>query len=118
MAELRCNDTGNVTVAGELTANSVVALQSSGENIMRSCNDNITIDLSQVSYASSAGVALLLSWLRSAKEMNKSLVYSNIPECLHGLITVSGLLGVIPTNDDTQCQTNRRTSDDAQAKTK
>lgn len=100
MTELRCNDACNVTVIGELTASSVVALQSHGENIIRTCNDDITVNLSQVSYASSAGISLLLSWQRSAKKMEKSLVYADIPDCLQGLIAVSGLQGIIPTSDD------------------
>lgn len=116
MSELRCTDASNIMVIGELTANSVVSLQSKGENIMASCGEDITVNLAQVSYASSAGVALLLCWLRNATAANKSLVFSNIPDCLHGLIAVSGLLEVIPTSDDPQRKTNRSTSDDPQTR--
>ena len=51
----------------------------------------LTIDLQQVTQADSAGLALLIEWLRQARKANVSLSFSNIPPQMLVLIRVNGL---------------------------
>lgn len=56
----------------------------------------VTIDLKQVSKADSAGLALMVEWLRLAREAKCTLQFVNIPEQLHRLIRISGLENLFP----------------------
>ncbi|MFU8797139.1 MAG: STAS domain-containing protein [Gammaproteobacteria bacterium] len=49
------------------------------------------IDLQQVTRADSAGVALLIEWIRFAKQQNRSIQFEHLPEQLLTLMRVSGL---------------------------
>lgn len=51
----------------------------------------LTIDLEQVTQADSAGLALLIEWLRQARKANVSLTFANIPPQMQVLIRVNGL---------------------------
>lgn len=51
----------------------------------------VTIDLGQVALADSAGLALMLEWLRQARVVKRELKFINPPEQVRHLIRVSGL---------------------------
>jgi phospholipid transport system transporter-binding protein len=53
------------------------------------------LDLAAVSYSSSAGVALLLGWLRVARQQRKSLQIQNMPADMAALVQVSGLADIL-----------------------
>ncbi len=55
----------------------------------------LTIDLSEVERVDSAGLALLLEWLRGSRRNNCQLRFTNIPEQLNSLMEVTGLDDVI-----------------------
>ena len=56
----------------------------------------VTIDLSQVSKADSAGLALMVEWQRLARDGQQPLRFVHIPEQLRRLIRVSGLEKLFP----------------------
>ena len=52
---------------------------------------SLTIDLSGVTRADSAGLAVMLEWLRQARALGRRLVFVSVPPRLDALIRVSGL---------------------------
>ena len=54
------------------------------------------IDLSEVSRANSAGVALLVLWLRQARQQRRELVFVNVPAQMRAIIEVADLDTVLP----------------------
>lgn len=50
---------------------------------------SIDIDLSAVTHADSAGLALLLEWLRYGKQHSKVVHYRNLPAQLRSLAAIS-----------------------------
>ncbi len=55
-----------------------------------------TIDLSGVTETDSAGIAVVLAWLREAKQQNAPLQLLNIPASLRSLAAVYGVSDLIP----------------------
>ena len=51
----------------------------------------LVIDLAAVTRTDSAGLALLVEWLRSARAAKRTLRYENIPPQVQTLISVNGL---------------------------
>lgn len=81
-----------LTLAGVLDFDSVIAVDAQGQQWLRGaapaqCN----LDLSAISYSSSAGVALLLGWLRVARQQHKALRMQHMPADMAALVRVGGL---------------------------
>lgn len=60
--------------------------------------DAIDIDLSGVSHADSAGLALLIEWLRGAKLKNQKIKYLSMPMQLKALAEISEIDGLFGRN--------------------
>jgi phospholipid transport system transporter-binding protein len=87
---LSINADGTVSVAGELTfatANSL--LTSAPAQFDRLAN--LDIDLAGVTRSDSAGLALLIDWVRYAKVKNKQIVFHHMPTQLLAIAGASGL---------------------------
>jgi phospholipid transport system transporter-binding protein len=54
------------------------------------------IDCAAVDKSSSVGLSLLLAFMRDAQAAGKSLVVRSLPEDMHEIASVSGLLDVLP----------------------
>lgn len=81
---------GTAEVSGELTFATVPAyLQRNGE-LFEGLGD-LTIDLKGVRRADSAGIALLIEWLRLGRAAGRTVRFTNMPPQLEALIRVSGL---------------------------
>ena len=82
-------------VRGELDFDSVADLWERVGPLFRA--DPIRrIDLSEVSRANSAGVALLVVWLRQARQQHRDLVFVNVPAQMRAIIEVADLDTVLP----------------------
>ncbi len=57
---------------------------------------DLDIDLAEVSHSDSAGLALLIHWIRFAKQTNKKIVFHNIPAQMMAIADVSGLNELLP----------------------
>ncbi len=79
---------GTIKVHGPLTFATVPGLFMESNSIIKSASETITIDLHDVSRADSAGLALLVEWLRTAGAHAR---FVNVPTQLRRLIDVSGL---------------------------
>lgn len=62
----------------------------------RSARGSVVVDLGGVTRADSAGLALLVEWLRAAHAADRPLSFTHVPAALKTLIEVSDLGGVIP----------------------
>jgi phospholipid transport system transporter-binding protein len=88
-------DGNTLTLSGELDHESVLRVDAEGQQWLRGqaqvqCN----IELSGVTYTSSAGIALLLGWLRVAEQQHKTLHILRAPANLIALAKVGGLEGL------------------------
>ncbi len=98
-ASVREGADGRLEVHGELSFASVPAL-------WRSCRERcaagsaLDIDLSHVRRADSAGLALLVEWLREAQRSGTRLRFFNIPPQMLEMARVSGLDGILPLHGD------------------
>jgi len=81
----------HLTVSGDLNFATVVHLWKSSTALMNSGSATLYFDLSGVTSANSAGLALLLEWLKYAKQKNKSIEFDQIPEQLLSIAKVSGI---------------------------
>ena len=82
-------DGDRMFVSGALTLASVAAVLPEGSAAIG--QGVRTVDLGEVGELDSSALALLLAWLREAKQHNRSLVFANLPQ---GLTTIARLYGV------------------------
>jgi len=78
------------TVSGMLTFDTVAALYKTADSWFAG-EGEMVIDLAQVSRADSAGLALMVEWLRRARAVGRRLRFANIPAQMQTLIRVNGL---------------------------
>ncbi|VAW88021.1 hypothetical protein MNBD_GAMMA18-438 [hydrothermal vent metagenome] len=90
MAAIEAQADGVLKVSGELTFSSVSALLAESLSYFKS-QDELQIDLAGVAHSDTAGVALLVEWMRMAKQRDAPLFFSNIPEQMWAIIDVSDL---------------------------
>lgn len=77
-------------VSGELNFATVMDLWNKSLPLFTR-QSQLTIDLSQVTTSNSAGLALLIEWLKLAKNEKKTLKFVNIPQQLQTLADVAGV---------------------------
>lgn len=79
-------------LSGIIDHTSVVELLRQGQQFITSTQQSaLSLDWSEVSYANSAALALLLQWTRQAQAANKSLISLSVPEFLVQLARLSQL---------------------------
>jgi len=88
-------ETGQIDVSGELTFTTVKDLFVSAP-VLFAPIASLEIDLARVMRSDSAGLALLIDWMRSAKQMNKNIVFPNIPAQMLAMAHASGLDELLP----------------------
>jgi phospholipid transport system transporter-binding protein len=82
-------------LTGELNFDSVPELLKTSTSLFRDA-ERIDIDLSGVVRSGSAGLALLVEWMRQAEKMHKPIQFLNIPLQMMAIVRVSGLDQVCP----------------------
>lgn len=85
---------GAFEITGLLTFATVPELLQQSRAWLADDHRELAIDLGGVTRADSAGLALMIEWLRLARSRNRRLRFIHIPEQLQNLIRVSGLDGV------------------------
>lgn len=86
---------GQFRAVGELSFETVPALLQQSQPLFASC-PQLQIDLSGVSRADSAGLALLIEWVRRARALDQEVSLLNMPEQMRDIVRVSGLDNVLP----------------------
>ncbi len=89
-AELQCQSPGNFSLVGELSFETVPGLVSAGEQLFQSTGE-VLLDLSRLERSDSAGLALLVNWLRQARHKQCKLSFRQVPEQLMRLARVSAV---------------------------
>ena len=79
-----------IKLTGALTVNNVTTIRVQALQCIKTMS-TVTIDLKEVIYTDSAGLVLLLEWLRSAQTLQKTLLFLHIPDQLRALAYVSGV---------------------------
>jgi phospholipid transport system transporter-binding protein len=82
-------------VSGELTLHTAKQALANSETLFDDAN-TLNIDLADVSRSDSAGLALLIAWMRSAKKHNQPITFFNIPNQMLAIAEASGLDQVLP----------------------
>jgi phospholipid transport system transporter-binding protein len=97
-AFVRESDT-RVRLLSPLRFATVTALRRRGLELIGAAGAELTIDLSGVSSADSAGLALLIDWLARARADHKTLRYVQPPEALRALARLSDVESLITGKD-------------------
>jgi len=87
------NINGNrLSLSGVLDYESILDVYKQGQKWLRNLvPEEAIIEMGQLTYSNSAGLLLLLDWLRTAIQEQKAISIEKIPDDLFALIKVSGL---------------------------
>jgi phospholipid transport system transporter-binding protein len=87
-------DEGRIELVGDLTFETVGALLARGPDTVQAENGTV-VDLAKVTRADSAGLALMVEWLRRARRRNARIEIINMPEQMRSIARMSKLDGVL-----------------------
>lgn len=94
-AQLEHLGTGRFRLNGRLDVDSAIELVDHVSELMDGSHD-CRIDLSGIEHSGSAGLALLIEWMKVARERDIVLHYVNMPSQMLAIARVSGLDAVLP----------------------
>lgn len=94
-ARLQREADGRLQLQGELSFATVPALWRHSLELL-SAEEQICVDLKQVQRSDSAGLALLVEWMRAAKRLGKPVQFLNMPQQMLDIARVSSLDQVLP----------------------
>jgi phospholipid transport system transporter-binding protein len=83
-------------VEGDLTFATVGALLAASRPLFSAGEATLRVDLSGVGHADSAGLALLIEWLRLARAAGRELRFQAVPGQMQAIAAASGLTDVLP----------------------
>lgn len=92
---MRSGPDGRLVLSGELSYETVVRVRGEAESLLEGA-ESIQVDLQDISRSDSAGLALLVDWMRTAKRLGKAIQFLNIPQQMLAIARVSGLDEVLP----------------------
>ncbi len=82
-------------VSGELTLETATAVLSKSTSLFDTAA-RLDIDLANVTRADSAGLALLVSWMRQARQGSKPIEFQHVPAQMLAIAKASGLDEILP----------------------
>ena len=92
---LKRREDGCFLLAGTLTFKTVPVIWKQGLDLFSEA-PSLLLDLSQVKRSDSAGVALLVDWMRFARSHNKPISYINMPNQMLAIVRASSLDAILP----------------------
>lgn len=84
------DENNRLTVSGTLNFETVMALWKQSLLLLVKY-PRVNIDLSKVTASNSAGLALLVEWLKYGKQENKTITFSGMPPQLQSIARVAGI---------------------------
>lgn len=84
-----------ILVSGELTFNTAASGIDKTDKLFAE-TASLDVDLSDVTRSDSAGLALLIEWMRQAEQLNKPIRYFNMPSQMLAMAEASGLEELLP----------------------
>lgn len=89
---------GQLVVTGTLDFETVPALLAEGDAYLAP-GARLLVDLRGVSHTNSAGLAMLVAWLRWARERGAELRFAHLPEQMQAAARVTGVAEILPVAD-------------------
>lgn len=89
-ARITAGAQGQYRLSGELSFRTAPELLRQAEGLFEGCS-SFVLDLKEVTRADSAGLALLLEWLRGCRRRQQDLFFRNLPQALNEIARVSNL---------------------------
>ena len=87
-----------IRVGGELTFSTAKDIQEQAQKVFEPIT-SLNIDFTDVTRSDSAGLALLIDWMRTAKQSSKPILFYNIPQQILAIADASGLDELLPLSD-------------------
>nr|WP_269216774.1 STAS domain-containing protein [Pseudomonas sp. PLB05] len=87
-------------LSGVLDHANVPALREQGRALIGLGNGPLVLDCAGIERSNSAGLALLLAWLRDAQAAGRPLTIAGLPSELRQIAEVSDALELLPLADD------------------
>jgi phospholipid transport system transporter-binding protein len=84
-----------IHVSGDLTFATVGRVLDQMEKLPAGMG-KLNFDLIKVKHSDSAGLALLVHWMRQANNENRQIMFSNVPKQLLAIASASGLEELLP----------------------
>ena len=94
-AQIKSLGDGRMQLSGVLDLDSVPELLSAIEALNYDAAA-VTVDLRGVERSDSAGVALLIAWMRNARQAQRDIRFLNMPSQMLNIARVSGLDAILP----------------------
>lgn len=94
-AQLKRLEAGKIEVAGSLSFNNVADLLSHSAVFFKK-SESLVFDLGNVENADSSGLALLVEWVKMAKQSGQSLSFQRIPKQMLDIARLSDLDELLP----------------------
>lgn len=83
-------------VKGQIDFDNVKNVWQQGKEILSKSPAAVTFDFAEVNKSNSAGLLLLIGWLRDALQLNKQVQFRNVPQPLLRAARVSDLQTILP----------------------
>ena len=92
---LKRREDGCFILSGTLTFKTVPVIWRQGLDLFSEA-PSLMLDLSAIKRSDSAGVALLVEWMRFARSHNKPISYINMPQQMLAIVRASSLDAILP----------------------
>jgi phospholipid transport system transporter-binding protein len=93
-ARLEALGNGRFKIYGALNAETVTDLLKRSTSAFKDAT-SLEIDLAEVPEGDSAGLALLIEWLRRARQRNQQIHFKNLPQQIAALARISEVEGLL-----------------------
>lgn len=89
-------DDGRWKISGEMTFATVTGLLAQSRDLFAQAGARIEVGLEAVERVDSAGLALLIEWMREARTLDKAIYFSKLPEQMMAIAAASDLDSILP----------------------
>lgn len=97
---LRALEEGGLALEGVIDMRVGAELREDGRRLLAAASgDRVRIDCSGITHSSSVGLSLLLCLMRDAQRVGKRLEVCSLPEDMHQIAEVYGLVELLPLAD-------------------
>jgi phospholipid transport system transporter-binding protein len=93
---LEQREPGHWLVSGDLGLETAAAMLASGQSAFAGVQD-AAVDLSGITDADSAGLAVLIEWVKAARQSGRRIEFSGLPPRLAELARIGGVADFLPT---------------------
>lgn len=92
---MEISENGEVKLKGVLDFNTVLSIENSAKKLFKQTNP-IIVDLKEITYSDSSGLALLSEWTRKAHKESLAISFKNMPQQMVDIARVTGVDQLLP----------------------